>query len=180
MVLHKMPRIIIYHAKQCDPKKCTTLRMKRHNLVEVVYRIRLIPHGAVVLNPFSKIAFSPADRERAESHGLAAIDCSWVHADDMFEILRRGASRCLPYLVASNPVNYGIPTKLTTAEALAAAIYIMGFKQQAEEILSIFKWGPNFIRLNRRFLDGYSQAEDSRAIIRLQEGFIPKLSVRNT
>jgi len=154
--------------------------MKRHNLVEVVYRIKLLPDGAVILNPLSKIAFSPADRKRAESNGLAAIDCSWVHADNMFEMIRRGSSRCLPYLIASNPVNYGIPTKLTTAEALAAALYIIGFKDKAEEILSIFKWGRNFIRLNQSFLESYSQAEDSLNIVRLQEGFIPKPSVKNT
>ena len=173
----KAPRIIVYQAKQCDPKKCTTIKMKRHDLINVVYQIKLIPRGSVILNPFSKTAFSPADRERAESSGLAAIDCSWVHADDMFEILRRGTSRCLPYLIASNPVNYGIPTKLTTAEALAAAVYIIGFKDKAEEILSVFRWGPNFIRLNQRFLDSYSLAENSSGIIRLQEEFIPKPSM---
>ena len=171
---HRNPRIVVYHAKQCDPKKCTTLKMKRHNLVRVVYQIRRLPRGAIILNPFSKVAFSPADREKAESRGLAAIDCSWVHADDMFEVLRRGASRCLPYLIASNPVNYGIPTKLTTLEALSAALYIMGFREEAERLLSMYKWSPNFIKLNQRFLDGYSQAKDSSDIIRLQEEFIPK------
>jgi len=176
-VLDKTPRIIIYYARQCDPKKCTTAKMKRHNLVEVVYKVRLLPSGAVILNPFSKTAFSPADRERSISNGLAAIDCSWVHADDMFEILKRGVSRCLPYLIAANPVNYGVPTKLTTVEALAAALHIMGFKDRAEEILSIFKWGPNFLTLNAKLLESYSQAEDSRSVIRLQEGFIPKASV---
>lgn len=171
---HRNPRIVVYHAKQCDPKKCTTLKMKRHNLVRVVYQIRRLPRGAIILNPFSKVAFSPADREKAESRGLAAIDCSWVHADDMFEVLRRGTSRCLPYLIASNPVNYGIPTKLTTLEALSAALYIMGFREEAERLLSMYKWSPNFIKLNQRFLDGYSQAKDSSDIIRLQEEFIPK------
>jgi len=173
-VSHKAPRIVIYHAKQCDPKKCTTLKMKRHNLVRVVYRIKYLPRGAVILNPFSKVAFSPADRERAELNGLAAIDCSWVHADDMFEILKRGVSRCLPYLIASNPVNYGKPTKLTTVEALSAALYIIGFKEEAERLLSLFKWGPNFIKLNQKFLDGYSKAKNSSDIIQLQEEFIPK------
>ncbi len=174
----KTPRIIVYHAKQCDPKKCTTLKMKRHNLVEVVYRARLLPRRAVVLNPFSKVALSPADRERAESNGLAAIDCSWVNADDMFEIIRRGTSRCLPYLIASNPVNYGFPTKLSTVEALAAALYVMGFKDEAAEILSIFKWGPNFIRLNQTLLESYSQADDSRSVVRLQEEFMLGQSIR--
>jgi pre-rRNA-processing protein TSR3 len=164
--------ISVYHAKQCDPKKCTALKLKRHNLVRVVHRVGRLPRGAVILNPFSDRAFSPADRERLERRGLAAIDCSWIHADEVFELSMRGASRCLPYLIAANPTNYGVPTKLSTVEALAAALYIAGFKEKAERLLSIFKWGPNFIVLNREPLEGYAQAKDSTEVIEVQKGFI--------
>ncbi len=164
--------ISVYHAKQCDPKKCTTLKLKRHNLVRVVHRIRRLPHGAVVLNPFSDRAFSPADRERLERRGLAAVDCSWIHADEVFELSMHGASRCLPYLIAANPVNYGVPTKLSTVEALAAALYIAGFKEKAERLLSIFKWGPHFIELNLELLDDYARAKNSAEVVELQKGFI--------
>ncbi len=172
------PRIIVYHAKQCDPRKCTTLKMKRHNMVKVVYRIKDLPYGSIILNPFSERALSPMDRGIALIKGLTAIDCSWAHIDDVIRrsILRRSGSRCLPYLLAANPVNYGVPTKLSTAEALAAALYIMGFKEKAERILSIFKWGPNFIELNRRFLEDYSRAEDSCAVVKMQRNFIPETS----
>lgn len=168
----KPVKISVYHAKQCDPKKCSTLKLKRFGIVRVVHRVKFLPKGAVILNPFSKKAFSPADRKRIEHGGLAAIDCSWMHADEVFELTMRGASRCLPYLIAANPVNYGIPTKLSTAEALAAALYIANFKQEAENLLSIFKWGPQFIRLNEKFLDAYVKAKDSSEIIRLQESFL--------
>jgi len=165
--------ISVYHAKQCDPKKCTTLKLKRHNLVRVVHRVRGLPRGAVILNPFSDRAFSPADRERLERRGLAAIDCSWIHADEVFELSMRGASRCLPYLIAANPVNYGTPTKLSTVEALAAALYIAGLRGEAERLLSIFKWGPHFIDLNLKLLESYAQAKDSAEVVELQEKFIP-------
>ena len=164
--------ISIYHAKQCDPKKCTALKLKRHNLVRVVHRVSGLPRGAVILNPFSDRAFSPADRERLERMGLAAIDCSWIHADEVFELSIHGASRCLPYLIAANPTNYGTPTKLSTVEALAAALYIAGFKEEAERLLSIFKWGPNFIVLNRELLDAYAQAKNSAEVVEMQKGFI--------
>jgi len=165
-------KISVYHAKQCDPKKCTTLKLRRHNMVRVVHRIRGLPRGAVILNPFSDKAFSPDDRGLLERRGLAAIDCSWIHADEVFELSMHGASRCLPYLIAANPTNYGVPTKLSTVEALAAALYIAGFKDKAERLLSIFKWGPNFIVLNRELLDAYAQAKNSVEVVELQKGFI--------
>lgn len=83
-----------------------------------------------------------------------------------------GAPRCLPYLIAANPVNYGVPTKLSTVEALAAALYIAGFKEKGERLLSIFKWGPYFIELNRELLDGYARAKNSAEVVELQKGFI--------
>ena len=165
-------KIIVYHAKQCDPKKCTTLKLRRHNLVRVVHRIRALPKGSVILNPFSKKAFSPKDRLRLEKRGLTAIDCSWIHADEVFELSIHGASRCLPYLIAANPVNYGAPTKLSTVEALAAALYIVGLKDKAERLLSIFKWGSQFINLNRELLDSYAKAKDSGEVIELQTKFM--------
>lgn len=165
--------ITVYHAGQCDPKKCTALKLKRHQLVRIVHQVRWLPRGAVILNPFSKRAFSPADRKRLESRGLAALDCSWVHADDVFELSMRGVSRCLPYLVAANPVNYGVPTKLSTVEALASALYIADRREEADRLLSLFKWGPNFIELNRELLESYTRARDSGEVVELQKRFIP-------
>jgi pre-rRNA-processing protein TSR3 len=80
----------------------------------------------------------------------------------------KGTSRCLPILIAGNPVNFGKATKLTTAEAIAAALYIAGFKQEAVELLSIFTWGHTFFELNGTLLDSYAQAKDSGEIVRTQ------------
>jgi len=167
-------RIIVYHAGQCDPKKCTALKLKRHGLVEIVRRTRLIPKGAIVLNPLAEKAFSPEDRPRIEKYGLAALDCSWEKAQKILasNLRIRRFSRCLPYLVAANPVNYGIPTKLSTVEALSAALYILNFKEQAVKLLSIFKWGREFLRLNGSFLERYSKAKDSKDILLFQSEFM--------
>jgi pre-rRNA-processing protein TSR3 len=127
-----------------------------------------LPKRAIVLNPFSEVAFSPADRKRVEDSGLAALDCSWEHAEKVLRTHVRGTSRCLPILIAGNPVNYGKPTKLSTAEALAASLYIAGFKEEAEKLLSIFKWGHTFLDLNRERLEVYAMAKDSAEIVRLQ------------
>jgi pre-rRNA-processing protein TSR3 len=161
-------RISIFHAAQDDPKKNTALRLKRRGLARIVTRVRYLPKRAIVLNPFSEIAFSPADRERIEQFGLAALDCSWEHAQKVMGEHVRGTSRCLPILIAGNPVNFGKLTKLTTAEAIAAALYIAGFKEEAEQILSIFTWGHTFLELNCMLLDNYVTAKDSAEIVEMQ------------
>ncbi|MEM2935804.1 MAG: DUF367 family protein [Candidatus Bathyarchaeia archaeon] len=166
-------RLFVYHLGQDDPRKCTALKLGRFGLVRLLHRVRDIPLGAVILDPFSKEAFSPADRQRVEKRGLVAIDCSWVHAEDIFKLRMRGSLRCLPFLIAANPVNYGTPTKLSTAEALAAALYISGFQEAAERLLTIFKWGPHFIELNQKYLETYSRAKDSGQIVDMQKMFIP-------
>jgi len=170
--LEKLVKIVIYHAGQCDPKKCTALKLRRHGLVKLVHKIKFLPRRAVVLNPLSKIAFSPADRERIEKFGLAALDFSWEHAERVLLKSVRGTSRCLPYLIAGNPVNFGSPTKLSTAEALAAALYIAGFKEEAYRLLSIFKWGHTFLELNKERLESYSKTKDSKAVIEVQKQFM--------
>lgn len=170
--MQKQVKIVIYHARQCDPKKCTALKLRRHGFVRIVHQLKFLPRRAVVLNPFSEIAFSPADMERIEDFGLAALDFSWEQAERVLLKTVRGTSRCLPYLVAGNPVNFGKPTKLSTVEALSAALYIVGFKQEAAELLSIFKWGHTFLELNRERLESYASAKDSRAVVELQRNFI--------
>lgn len=162
-------RITIYQAGQCDPRKCTALKLAHHGLIRLVSQIRFLPKRAIVLNPFSEIAFSPADRQRVEDFGLVALDFSWERTGNVLPKHVRGTSRCLPILVAGNPVNYGKPTKLSTVEALAAALYILGFKTGAAELLSIFKWGHTFLDLNHERLEAYSTAKNSTEIIALQK-----------
>jgi pre-rRNA-processing protein TSR3 len=168
----KSIRIVVYHAGQDDPRKCSTLKLKRFGLARVVHRIKGLPRGAVVLNPFASKAFSPADRSLIIRRGLTAIDCSWIHASQVFELNMVGDSRALPYLVAANPVNFGTPTKLSTVEALSAALYIAGFPDEADKLLSKFKWGPEFIRLNQKYLDAYAKAQDSTEVVELQGKFM--------
>ena len=171
-------RIVVYHAGQCDPKKCTALKLKRHGLIEIVRRTKLLPKGAIVLNPLAEKAFSPEDKARIERHGLSALDCSWEKAQKILisNLKIRKFSRCLPYLIAANPVNYGVPTKLSTVEALSAALYIAGFKDKASRLLSIFKWGSNFLKLNYQLLENYAGAKNSREILDTQNMFMRKLS----
>jgi len=128
-----------------------------------------MPKRAIVLNPFGEIAFSPADKQRIADFGLAALDCSWEHAEKVLSHHVKGTSRCLPVLIAGNPTNFAKATKLTTAEALAAALYIVGFKDESQELLSIFTWGHTFFELNAVLLDDYAAAKNSAEIVAIMQ-----------
>ena len=163
------PRILIYHAQQCDPKKCTGIRLSRMKKGKILKRMKQIPPRAIVLNPVSEVAFSKADTDALLHSGLVALDCSWKQAETIFANSRLGAQRALPYLLAANPINTYKPIKLSTAEAVAAALYISGFKAEAEDIMSVFKWGPSFITLNQELLDAYAECETRTEVVQVQK-----------
>jgi pre-rRNA-processing protein TSR3 len=109
----------------------------------------------VVLSSEATVVVSRADRELIESCGVAGINCSWNRLDEIpFQTM--GTSRhhrILPFMVAANPVNYGRPFKMNTAEAMAAALYIAGLKEDAARVLEPFGWGIEFLRVNHEALE---------------------------
>jgi pre-rRNA-processing protein TSR3 len=103
---------------------------------------------------------------------LVAVDCSWKQRERVFESFRARTRRRLPYLLAANPVNYGRPYELTTAEALAAALYILGESQRARELLNKFKWGPTFLNLNAAPLNEYAGANTVGEVLASERAYI--------
>jgi len=162
-------RLVAYDAGQCDPKKCTSKKLARFGLLTLVPRPTSIPPGAVLLTPTADRALSPADGPRAERHGLAVLDLSWKKG--RFPRAPRAVPRALPYLLAANPVNYGKPFLLSSAEAFAAALVILGHGDEAREVLSKFSWGEQFLTLNREPLEAYRRAADSAGVVRAQDDF---------
>ncbi|MCX9081430.1 MAG: DUF367 family protein [Candidatus Methanoperedens sp.] len=161
-----------YHADQCDPKKCTGKKLARFNLAKLHKNPRTLPRQAIFLDPFAHQALSPADDAR---HGIVVLDCSWEEVERVFPILQRlmMKHRALPYLLAANAINFGKPFKLSSVEAFAAALYILGEKEQAALILNKFKWGPVFLDLNREPLERYSEAKDSTEVVKIQADYLP-------
>lgn len=169
----KTPQILVLRIPGCDPKKCSALKLSRHNLVQLFKTPRQIRGRPIVLNPFASKAFSPADLALARRSGILILDCSWKDARELFERKLRGEPRGLPYLVAANPVNYGQVGKLCSAEAAASALFILGFEGEAKKLLSFFKWGPSFLELNREPLKDYQSATNSSEVVQKQLQFMP-------
>ncbi|MFB6077661.1 MAG: DUF367 family protein [Halarchaeum sp.] len=150
-----------------DPAKCTARKLARFDLTALHRSDRATPFG-VVLNPHAETALSPMDADYAN---LVALDCSWESAERaMFEL--PGEHRALPFLVAANPVNYGKPFQLNTAEAFAGALCILGEREHAERVLSKFTWGHTFLELNEEPLRRYSECETSRDVVEIQQEYL--------
>lgn len=166
-------KLLVYYAKQCDPKKCTAKKLYRMGLVGFIPSIKRAPQGTLLLSPFAERALSPRD---SGSPALLALDCSWKRAEGVF----KGASRkkfeprALPLLVPANPVNYGKVGKLSTAEAFAGALFILGEKERGEEIMGKFKWGRTFLQLNGELLEEYSEARSSLEVVEVQNNYFFK------
>lgn len=138
--------------RQDDPAKCTAARMVRLGLAAAVKKA---PRGSVLLDPFAQRVLAPADARL--SRAVTALDCSWRLAGGQFGSFA-GASRRLPPLLAGNPLNYSRQGLLSTAEALAAAAWIMGDSDGARRLMSRFKWGHTFCELNGGLLEEYCRA----------------------
>ena len=140
---------------QDDPKKCTAAKMVKFGLAQNIKKIGV---NGLVLDPFSEKTLLPKDKSSISS--VVGIDCSWNLAEQAFSKKFSGIKRKLPPLLAGNPVNYAKLNKLTTVEALSAALFILGFKKQSLELLDKFKWGHTFYDLNHNLLNEYSKLEN--------------------
>ena len=166
-------KLIVYHANEDDPKKCSARKLAKFGYAKLETNIKKTPRDAVLLNPFAEKSLSKEDLENANKNGILAVDCSWKNAEKSFDYLdKKNHSRALPFVVAANPVNYGKPLKLTTLEAFAAAAYILDDIETTEKILSLYKWGPYFLVLNKEPLEEYRKAKNSSEIIKIMKQFI--------
>lgn len=157
--------------EHCDPNKCSGRKLARLGQLRVL-KVRE-PCSGVVMTPNASKLVSPADRGAALGGGVACVDCSWKELDKVpWSKMRMGAPRLLPFLVAANNVNYGRPMKLNCAEALAAALFILGFETQARELLNNFSWGPEFFEVNGELLASYAQCANEDDIRVVQEQWL--------
>jgi pre-rRNA-processing protein TSR3 len=152
--------------EQDDPSKCTAAKLVKFGIAK---RIKHLTGKDMILNPFAKEFVLKTDRDLAKS--LTAIDCSWELAQNMFLKRFVGLSRKLPPLLAGNPVNYSKVGKLTTAEAIAGALYVMDYKDMADSVLGKFKWGHTFFDLNQYLLQDYLDAKTTEDVVKISQEY---------
>ena len=169
-------KISIFHASECDKKKCTSFKLEKLNKAHLFYNLNKIPRGAVVLNPFADKSVSIEDKKLVEYKGIVGLDCSWNKVSNSSKFFSLSKyHRSLPFLIATNPVNYGKPCILSTVEAISATLYITNFKKEAKDILEGFKWGHTFLELNNELLESYSHASTSEEVVKIQNDFLENI-----
>ena len=160
---------------QDDPKKNTAVLASKRGNLKLHKRINTLPKRGIILEPLCGKVFGPEDHDLLLNGGsLVGLDCSWAHIEDSVEqVMRRTRlqPRMLPLLLAANPVNWGKPGRLTTAEAIATVLYLIGKVEQANEVLGAFRWGQRFFELNKEPLDAYASAQTSAELVELQFEF---------
>lgn len=174
-----MAQLIPVHAiwlAQDDPKKNTAVRLSRRGDLKLHEKFNQLPRRGIILEPLCGKVLGPEDHELLLKQGgaLVGLDCSWAHIEDsVSQVMKKTKlqGRMLPLLLAANPVNWGKPGKMTTAEALAAALYLIGKEDQARKLLGAFRWGEQFFILNKEPLDAYRDAKSSSELVDLQFEF---------
>ena len=163
-----MMPLFAYRDNSCDPRKCTVKKLEKAGFLKIFNKISQIPRNTLLLDPTAEQALSPADKN---VRSITVLDCSWVVLDTG-KVRSWRIRRALPFLVAANPVNFGKPCVLSSIEALAAALFILGDKERASAVLSKVSWGVRFLEVNQEPLDLYANAKDSTDVIKIQDLFI--------
>jgi len=156
---------------QDDPIKCTARKMINMDLAKGVGRKFHASDKVIVLNPYATRVLSPADRG---AKSVLVVDCSWNLAQEVFFRKLGGKHRRLPVLLAANPTNYSRAQILSSLEAVAATMFILGELDEARRFLSLYKWGPTFETLNREPLEAYRKARTEGRVLQEEREFFPR------
>nr|POE48899.1 ribosome biogenesis protein tsr3 [Quercus suber] len=158
----------------CDAKRCSGKRLMRLGLMRELHVGQ--KHSGVVVSPKAKNVISPADRGILEQYGAAVVEASWNRIEEVpFSKIGGPNQRLLPYLIAANPTNYGKPWRLNCVEALAAAFFICGHPEWAEEVLSTFSYGEAFLEINDAVLKRYAACKDEEEVKKAEEIWLAKI-----
>lgn len=163
----QIPRIAYIDLKQDDPKK-STMRKLRDLGISVEVSTRNM-NRYTILRADAKNVILHRDNAVVE-RGILIIEGSWNKGDLLLKV-HGNVERKLPILIASNPVNYGKKEKLSSAEALSAALFITGYRDLSRYIMGKFHWGHTFFELNENLLEEYSGAESEEEVEQIERDY---------
>lgn len=158
----------------CDPKRCSGKKLMKLGMMRDLHMGQR--HNGVIITPNGKQVVAPDDRELMDQFGAAVVECSWARTQEVqWNKVGGKCERLLPYLVAANTVNYGKPWRLNCVEALAAAFYICGHAEWAEQILEPFSYGPSFLQINQTLLKKYAACTDAASVKQAEADWMQQL-----
>lgn len=157
----------------------------------------------IVLSPKGVDVVSPSDRHIVEDAGVAVVECSWARLDEIpFHKIRSPNERIRTSSISSQLTLSAVSArlesselwqtsvecrerahvaayKLNCVEALAAALYIVGQDEVAEQLLAKFSWGDSFWQMNGAFLKRYRTCDTAQSVTDEQEAIIRELSAED-
>jgi pre-rRNA-processing protein TSR3 len=163
-------KLFMLNYGQCDPKMCTGMRLMKYGLLKEM-KINSKFQG-ILLTPTGKKMVSKEDHEIIKTKGICVIDCSWAKFNSLHINLNKIETRLMPYLVAVNPVNYGKAHKLTCVEAIGASLFLAGFYQETDYLMSHFKWGSSFLEVNSELFGMYKSCNNGAEMKAIEEKYI--------
>ncbi len=170
-------KILIYRLKEDSPKASTGVKLLKTGKALRLLNPRNTPKTTILLDPYAEKLLSIEDW-RYKPRYILAVDRSWNKLAEDHRIgnfPRHVLRRRLPLFIASNPINYAKAYKLSTVEALAAALYLLDCRKQAENLLLSFKWGSQFYLLNKKILEEYSKHQSQNELDKIEEEVIKKI-----
>ena len=122
---------------QDDPKKNTAVKLSKRGELRLHERFTRLPRKGIILEPLCGKVLGPEDHAilLEEGGSLVGLDCSWSQIEESVNTVMRKtklSQECCRYFVSSKPCNWGKPSKMTTAEALAASLYLIGKENKRE------------------------------------------------
>ena len=59
----EIPKIYCVHYNECDPRKCTALKLKKFNLLKIIKHFKGNIRKSIILNPFAQKVLTINDRK---------------------------------------------------------------------------------------------------------------------
>eukprot|EP01031_Cornospumella_fuschlensis_P037314 gene37314-45303_t len=168
-------RVYLWEFNQNDPKRDSGVKLCRMGLAT---RLKIgRPFNGIVLSADATKVISKEDMSIVQQYGIAGINCSWNRLGEVpvATLGKTRNQRKLPLIYAANTVNYGKACKMNTAEALAAALFIVGYTQDAATLMSSFSYGPEFLRINAGLLEAYEQCKSEREVQNVSTRYLAQL-----